>query len=1044
MVEETPLLQIHLLGDFCIFDQSGTVIDIRLRSQELLAYLILHRHTPQPRRRVAAVLWPDDLESQARTHLRKELHYLRRTFPIIEQIVVITPRTLHWHPQGACQVDLEIFETTLATAEDSKGHGACQKLESALGVYRDDLWPDCEADWLYPERERLRQRHVRALAQTTRRLQELGETAKAITLGRQWLQAAPLDEGGYQTLMALYGEMDDRATALQLYHQCMTALQTELGVSPSATTAELYQRLLVAAEVSDDSLPSSALLAGESIPVPAPLPLAPPTATKALVGRDELFPALEQWLLPTAIRSAPLLLLTGEPGIGKTRLLEALAESASHHHFQPCWGRAFAAEQLRSYGVWIDLLRTVSDTELFSSLREVSTDLRDAPLERLPNRGQLLDAIVQGLRAVTQSEQALLLLFDDIHWLDEASTTLLHYVFRSLGHGPLRIACAARGQELQDNPAISSLLKSLRRANRLQEVAVPPLSPEAVWTLVQPLPNPDPDHPLNPQQIYADSGGNPLFALEAARALTQATSTLPDLIDDRLQRLDQAARDLLPWAAALGRRFDPDTLASAAGYLPMQFLTAIEQLEAQQIVCPVPASQADGDGYYDFAHDLVRQVAYDRLSQPRRRLIHRQLAKILNAQTVDDDLASQVAYHAELADDHALAAQAAAAAAARSLRLFAYKDVIQLVAQGLHHCQFLSRGERLCLSAQLLRTRVLAGMATEESAIVESQLQQLTAELEGLSMPEAELIVQEALNFLHYDQGNLATVHQQSLRALDALPPSPQLQAQSLAANGCCLAEIERDMDRAEAVLLEAQAIAERLGLKLIDVATGLGCIERYRGHYGQARTYLQQALQLAQNQRHFVAQGYALSQLAMTGWDWHQPDIVAVQALVQLAKRLPQGSEGSFAAALMALSAYADDPDATEALDLKLHQLNQLDAQRKLVFIASHACEIALAHHQQAAARRYGTMAQQAAQQVGHPNDLVMTGALQVLTANQAAEQQASWQQLQHNPDINDCRCSARARSLYEQAQRVMQPSMAKRHTLQDSCRRSAVNQTM
>ena len=1018
MLQPEQPLQINLLGDFCLINQGVVVSGMRGRSQQLLAYLILHRQAPQPRRRVASVLWPDALESQARTNLRKELHHLRQTHPSIEQLVSTTHQALQWQPTVSCRVDVDVFESALAAATAVTGQAALPYLETALDAYQGDLWPDSDAEWLYPDQERLRQQHVRALAQATQLLKDGGATAKAITLGQQWLTAAPLDEGAYQTLMTLYGARGDRATALQLYHQCMTLLQTELGVTPSATTASLYQQLLMD-ETAAEEPPALPAIAPSYLerPVLAAKPLTLPTPAKTLVGREDLCPALEQWLSSTDEQSAPLLLLTGEPGIGKTRLLEALAASATqHHHYQVGWGRAFAAEQLRSYGVWIDLLRGAPFAAQVPNLATLSTSLRDASAANLRDRGQLLDATVQGLGTVATSADPLLLLFDDIHWLDEASTTLLHYVFRLLGQGGLRIAGAARAPELQKNPAVVNLVKSLRRANRLQKITVPTLSAAAVSMLVQSLKSDNPKHPLAPQKIYADSGGNPLFALEAARAVTQATSTLADLIGDRLQRLEATARDLLPWAAALGRRFDPTTLALAAGYAPLQFLTAIEQLEAQQIVCPAPFSDDEGQSHYDFVHDLVRQVAYKQLSEPRRRLVHGQLAKTLNRQTVDADLASQVAYHAARADDHALAVRAYAAAADRSLRLFAYQDVIQLVSQGLHHSEYLPSRDRLGQAAQLLRTRVLAGVATAEVASVELQLRQLTADMEGLSIPEAEITVQETLNILNYDQGKLAAVHQQTLKALDALPPSPQLQAQSLAANGCCLAEIERDIDRAEAVLLEAQTLADRLGLHLLDVATGLGCVERYRGHYEQARTYLERAHRLAQNQQSFVFQGHALSHLAMTGWDGHHPEVTDAQALWALSAQLPEGSEGAFAQALLALSTYANDPGATETLAQSLHQLEQLDAQRKRVFVASHASELALAHGQRDAAQYYAAIAHQAAQVVGHPNDLAIAAALQVLSAVTEDDQQVYRQRLQ-TLFMNDLRLSARAQSLCNQA---------------------------
>ncbi|WP_031291560.1 BTAD domain-containing putative transcriptional regulator [Leptolyngbya sp. Heron Island J] len=1015
------LLKISLLGNFHFVQAGAGSVELRSRSQLLLAYLILHRHAPQSRQRIAGQLWPDSADTQGRTNLRKELHYLRHTCPTIEQLITITKSTLHWQPQIPCEVDLDIFETALASAAEVDGAAAIGFFETAIKVYQGKLWPDCDADWIYAEQERLRKSYGHALAQLTRQLQALGEITKAIATGQQWLKAEPLEESVYQTLMALYGEIGDRSTALQLYHQCMTTLQTELGVPPSPTTASIYQQLLLAEENTVETT-TEALQSAQTAPA-IPLVLAAPNATSTLVGREQLFGSLEQWLLSTLDEPAPLLLLTGEPGIGKTRLLESLAKSAAQCNWQTCWGSAFAAEQLRSYGVWIDLLRSTHLSESFPQLEDTSSNLQ--------NRGQLLDAMVQSLGAIASPEQPLLLLFDDIHWLDDASTALLHYVFRLMGQGPLRIACAARQQELQENSAVLIFIKSLQRAKRLQEITVPPLSAEAISALVTPLLNSeDGAEPSDIQQIYSDSGGNPLFALEVARANTGEISDLQGLIDDRLQRLDGAARDLVPWAAALGRCFNPEILALAASYPPMQFLLAMEQLEHQQIVQPVnPGTSASfaEQGNYDFVHDLVRQAAYNQLSLPRRRIIHGQLAKTLESQMVEDDLANQVAYHAGLAGNHALAAKSCVTAASRSLRLFAYADVMQLVNRGLEHCHYLPSCDRSLYSTQLLRIRVLAGVSKSDATAVEVQIQQQLADLVGLNLPEAETAARQALAFLKYTQDSLTDVHQQCLEAIDVLPPVPHLQAENLAVNGCCLAEIERDMDRAEAILLEAQSLANPLGVSISDIHLGLGCIYRYRGDYDLARQQLTTALKISQsqapNQRDQLNESHSLANLAMNSWDRQQPDPSYAKALLELAPNLPQGSETAFADALIALYAYGQNPDkpGQTALTEALIQLDQLDAQRKRVFIASHAAEIALQQEDGATALTYASMADQAANIVEHPNDMAMANALCILSASLLDDHTTlhrHWQSLETLPGTN---LSGRAQRLIAQAKQAV-----------------------
>ncbi|MGB7087592.1 MAG: BTAD domain-containing putative transcriptional regulator [Phormidesmis sp.] len=1028
-------MQIYLFGDFRVVDRGETITALRGRSQQLLAYLILHHQAPQPRRRVAEALWPETQTAQALTNLRKELYHLRQAASPVDQLLAVTAKTLHWQPQVPCDVDIERFETALAEAEKSQGKAAVLALETALSACQGELWPDCDAAWMYPEQVRIQQSYVRALSQLTQMLQASGETAKAITFGQRWLQANPLDEGATHSLMALSAEAGDRATALRLYHQCMSALQSELGVSPGQTTTTLYQQLLRAEESVSVETPAETLKPTQPISeppsrsAPPPLLLTPSSlatsSSPVLIGREALFQSLEEWLFSPESSTAPLLLLTGEPGIGKTRLLEALAETAVQHQWQPCWGRAFAAEQLRAYGVWIDLLQAAPAD--WSSEASTQTQ-RDLLKETLRDRGQLLDRVVRGLSEKISIEQPLLLLFDDIQWLDDSSTTLLHYVFRLLGQSSLRIACAARSPELQENAAALKLVQSLRRAQRLQEIAVPPLSAESVLALVKSRQADVRSRLPNLEQLYASSGGNPLFAIEAARANRLPASaegnSLSGLIEDRLRRLDRAARDLLPWAAALGRRFNPEILALAASYPPMQFLTAIEQLEQQQLVRPAPSVHEDEHSHYDFVHDLVRQVAYSQLSAPRRRIVHGELAATLNAQTVDDDLASQVAYHAGLAGKHALAAQAYTAAAARSLRLFAYEEAIQLVARGLDHCQYLPSRDRLLYSAQLWRSRVFAGVSSAEAEAVNQHLQQLLAQMTGLALTEAEVIAQQALAYLSYSQDKISDAHQQCLKSLDIVFTDPRLQAETLATNGSCLAAIERDMERAEALLLEAQPLANRLGLSLIDIDLGLGCVYRYRGDYDLAHRHLQQALQLSKNKQDHLQAGCCLFYLALTAWDQHQPRQDYAQALLKLSPQLPPGSEAAFAQALITLQAYAAAPhpaQSAQSVVEALKHLDQLDAQRKVIFVASHAAETALTRGEVENATTFARVARQSAYTVDHPNDIAIAEALCLLcglTTDNEETIRSHWQAISSE---QPAQFSARTQALITQAKAAM-----------------------
>jgi DNA-binding SARP family transcriptional activator len=153
----TPALYIHLLGDFRLThdDRPLTSVDTP-RLQSLLAYLVLHREAPQSRQHLAFLLWPDSTERQARTNLRKQVHFLRRALPQPDRFFHADAKTLHWLPDAPFTLDVADFERALDQAERADDADTVPALlEGAVDLYQGDLLPSCYDDWIFPARERL-------------------------------------------------------------------------------------------------------------------------------------------------------------------------------------------------------------------------------------------------------------------------------------------------------------------------------------------------------------------------------------------------------------------------------------------------------------------------------------------------------------------------------------------------------------------------------------------------------------------------------------------------------------------------------------------------------------------------------------------------------------------------------------------------------------------------------------------------------------------------------------------------------------------------
>ncbi|MGL5063561.1 MAG: BTAD domain-containing putative transcriptional regulator, partial [Microcoleus sp.] len=364
-------LNIKLLGGFSLSHADKPVIGITTeRLKALLAYLVLHREIPQTRQRLAFQFWEDSTEVQARTNLRRELHHLRQGLPDADRLLLADAKTLQWNPHGPFVLDVAEFERAFATAtaaeRDRDVNAARTAWEQSIQLYSGDLLPGCEDEWVFPEREHLRQKLLQALESLTRLSEAEGDYRAAIRCAQRLLELDPLHEASYIALMRSHHLNGDRASALQVYHRCMTVLREELGIDPSAIARKLYEQLLVEDDVPEiQPSAKSASGAGTGAP-PLQMTLFPSLlALSPLVGRDRERALIQEWARsilngnnPANAQPPPVLSIAGEPGIGKTRLLEELRSLA--RGVQVLWGRGFAAEMMRPYGIWIDALRSLA------------------------------------------------------------------------------------------------------------------------------------------------------------------------------------------------------------------------------------------------------------------------------------------------------------------------------------------------------------------------------------------------------------------------------------------------------------------------------------------------------------------------------------------------------------------------------------------------------------------------------------------------------------------------------------------------------------
>ena len=654
-----PAVRLRLLGTFGLTSGNGEVVPIDSpRAQSLLAYLVLHRDIPQPRRHIAFLLWPDSSEAQAHNNLRQLLHQLRRSWPEADRFVAARGGTLVLEAGSELVVDIDAYEeavTGASTADDETDPaGVRAAFERAADMYRGELLAGAYTEWIVPERERLTSVHQRVLDRLIGLLEQQGDYRAAIERANERLRLDPLDERVVRWLMRLHALNQDRAGALRVYQASAITLERELGVEPDSATREAHDRVL-------------GLEPGASGPlVPRREPgmtatiVGPPPEAIPLIGREPAWRhALEAWDR-MIVGEARLVVISGEAGIGKSRLAAELCEWTARQGIGSARTRAYEAEGRLTFAPIADWLRSPllaaalprldvgSLSEISRLLPELLAERPDVPRPSARIEDWQRQPFFQALaRAFLAADQPLLLVLDDLQWCDADTLAWLHFLLRFDRRAKVLVAGTVRPDEVPRSHPLTRVVDGLRDAGQLTEIDLGPLDPSATSSLAAHIAGrallPD-----QARQIHLETEGNPLFVVETMRAglidpdgsgrggpsTAQASAGIPSearrlppkvqaIIAGRLAQLSKPARDVASLAATVGRAFPLEVLRMGGIGDEDRLVAGLDELVRRQII------REQGNGAYDFTHDKIREVAYEDTTKARRRVLHRRVAEAL-------------------------------------------------------------------------------------------------------------------------------------------------------------------------------------------------------------------------------------------------------------------------------------------------------------------------------------------------------------------------------------------------------------------------------
>jgi len=942
-------VEIRALGELSVHAEAGERALPRSRkTRALLGYLALTGRAHR-REQLCDLFW--DVTDDPRAALRWSLSKLRPVLDLDGAPCLVATRTHVQVQLSPGSLDLELlraaarrgFETLPSTELEALAAACRGELLEGL------LLPDFDAfeAWLEAERAEARALHSRLRGALVTRF--ASEPERALGHARAWLSRSGAEDA-QRWVERLSSEIESRASQLPAPARNHAPAAVTLGGAANGDQAPANGGLSSARAPAAVAPPATRPPATSAdAPAASTLPAAPLLpAASALVGRDREISRLV--LIAGGARtqrSGRIVLVLGEPGLGKTRLLEEM-----HQRLAPLAPISIAAafheaEQHRPLAPFLD------------AARELGFVLPPASGDAHADREQLFDTLATRIRRGTDEHGLGVLALDDAHLADSSSCELLHYVARTAARTPLLIVLACRSAELHDNADLGRVLVALRRRHSVEEIRLAPLAPDAIAALVQ---GETPALPID--ELVRESAGNPLLALELARADAGdggVPRTLSDLVIARVAALPEPAAALVRWAALVER--GPLALLEAASREQVSdFVGALEVATRYAFVRCEPQTHT-----FAMAHGLVQRVLSEAVSPVRRAAMHRHIVEILG-RARGADHGYLIAHHATRGERPDLAAHALLEASAQSARLGAVREAGELADRALELLPALeptaALGIELGALLQLAQVRRCSDAERTTARLIELGLAAL-----GQGHHED---AQRAFHFaavLRWDAGTEAYGLARQAWHVTRVPGADlgeQARASSFMA--LCLALMEKQLPDAQAIVMEEEALAksQRGGAEPVELVLARCQLHLHAGRLDEARRDAADARLLSLVSQNRLKEALAL-QLAI------QVEEVAgaipalraqAEALAELALRIREGGEGDLARAALALCG-TDIGTARPALAEAVERLRVLDDKRRLCWVANRWARREREHGDAAQAGRIAARAIAAARAV-------------------------------------------------------------------------------
>lgn len=571
--------------------------------------------------------------------------------------------------------------------------------------------------------------------------------------------------------------------------------------------------------------------------VPDTITLLEQLARGRIIGRQKDLNQLRELWRHTQNGNGHLALISGEPGVGKTRLANEVMVYAQLSGAVVLKGGCYEYEATTPYVPLIAALRewvhVQKPDELRQNLSSMATELAklapeietklgslepNPPLPPNEERLRLFDSIARFLQRLG-SERGLLLFLDDLHWADQGTLTLLHYLLRNMRSDPLLVVAAYREVELDRSHPLAGALVEWNRERLATRISLDRLTSDETCSLLCSIFGAESISDELVDAIYGETDGNPFFIEEVVKALIEQgqiyregdhwgreeiielaiPQSVKEAIGRRLNRLSEACINTLHTASVLGKSFAYNELEKVSSLNEDELLNALDEAVVIQLI------RSESGESFIFTHDNIREVLYEELNPIRRRRLHQRIGESMEKLYASD-----------------------------------LEEYFQGLAHHFIQSGDLPKGLRYSIQAAEKAERIYA----HDEALI--YYERAAESAESLELPEKLAEIYESMGNVYYLHGPFQKAVEYFQLAL-TLTPHPEKSAELKTRIGSAYAYVgdESGLEYLQAALEELDP--ENQQSELAIATSALGRFHHYRGQVDQAIDYLERALQLAE-----------------------------------------------------------------------------------------------------------------------------------------------------------------------------------------------------